>query len=82
MSSVAVVSPIVAVLLGAVPMFWDVAVGTPLSSGVVGGVVVAFLGWLQPLTQRSEIEYGRSCPRVRVWTVFWNRTRSHGPNNR
>ena len=43
-SSVAVVSPIVAVLLGAVPMFWDVAVGTPLSSGVIGGVVVALFG--------------------------------------
>ena len=45
-SSVAVVSPIVAVMLGAVPMLWDIAVGTPLSGGVIGGVVVALFGLL------------------------------------
>ena len=43
-SSVAVVSPIVAVMLGAVPMFWEVITGTALSAGVISGVVVALLG--------------------------------------
>ena len=43
-SSVAVVSPIVAVLLGAVPMFWEVATGTALTKGVLSGVVIALFG--------------------------------------
>ena len=43
-SSVAVVSPIVAVMLGAVPMFWEVITGTALSVGVTIGVAVALLG--------------------------------------
>ena len=44
-SSVAVVSPIVAVMLGAVPMFWEVITGTALRVGVTIGVVVALLGF-------------------------------------
>jgi len=43
-SSVAVVSPIVAVMLGAVPMFWEVVAGTPLTKGVLTGVIVALFG--------------------------------------
>ncbi|MEC7828677.1 MAG: DMT family transporter [Actinomycetota bacterium] len=43
-SSVAVVSPIVAVMLGAVPMFWEVATGTSLTTGVLSGVFIALFG--------------------------------------
>ena len=43
-SSVAIVSPIVAVLLGAVPMFGDLITGAPLSSGVAVGVTTALIG--------------------------------------
>ena len=39
-SSVAVVSPIVAVMLGAVPMFWELVTGTVPSAGVLVGVAV------------------------------------------
>ena len=43
-SSVAVVSPIVAVMLGAIPMFWEVATGTSLTTGVMSGVFIALFG--------------------------------------
>ena len=43
-SSVAVVSPIVAVMLGAIPMFWEVVTGTSLTTGVLSGVFVALFG--------------------------------------
>jgi len=43
-SSVAVVSPIVAVMLGAVPMFWELVTGTAPGAGVLVGVVVALVG--------------------------------------
>ena len=45
-SSVAVVSPIVAVLLGAIPMFWEVITGASLTAGVLSGVLVALFGLL------------------------------------
>ncbi len=43
-SSVAVVSPIVAVMLGAVPMFWELVTGTVPSAGVLVGVAVVLIG--------------------------------------
>ena len=45
-SSVAVVSPIVAVLLGAIPMFWEVITDASLTAGVLSGVLVALFGLL------------------------------------
>ena len=70
-------------VFGAVPMFWDVAVGTPLTSGVIGGVVVASFGLLVTTFDPALGDRcGKGCPRIRFGSVFRNRAGSHGPNHR